>query len=64
MKVITSFEFILQHKLAVKNCNGVYPIIINVLCICNNWVLCVGDSPEGPLKQLGKSRLKPAKNQS
>jgi hypothetical protein len=27
-------------------------------------LLVVGDSPEGPLKQLGKSRLKPAKNQS
>jgi hypothetical protein len=24
-------------------------------------ILSVGDSPEGPLKQLGKSRLKPAK---
>jgi hypothetical protein len=24
----------------------------------------VGDSPEGPLKQMSESRLKPAKNQS
>jgi hypothetical protein len=24
----------------------------------------VGDSPEGPLKQPGESRLKPAKNQN
>jgi hypothetical protein len=28
------------------------------------WWNGVGDSPEGPLKQLGKSRLKPTKNQS
>jgi hypothetical protein len=27
-------------------------------------VLFVGDSPGGPLKQLGKPCLKPAKNQS
>jgi hypothetical protein len=36
-----------------------------------DWIDCVddkpqsiGDSPEGPLKQPGKSCLKPAKNQS
>jgi hypothetical protein len=40
--------------------------LMNFFTFCYHHVTCelVGDSPEGPLRQQGKSCLKPAKNRN